>query len=108
MCRVLLELFATGSRCRAPPCVTLTAVAPTLRLRLERLVRSEDEDEQQGLSTLEDDVDEGEQIQGSDDLGGKGHLQDGGAQLDVLTACRNGYGSSPSGCGGGGWSSHIS
>ena len=46
----------------------------TLSWCLEFLVTSEAHDQEKGLSTLEYDVDQGEEKHGSNDLRGKGHL----------------------------------
>lgn len=67
----------------------------TLSWWLEALVTSEEDDEKQRLASLEYDVDQREQIQGANNLRGKGHFQDGGTQLDVLTACLHGDGPPP-------------
>lgn len=47
----------------------------------------EQHDEDPRLHQLDAPVDNGEQEQRADQRLGEGHLQDGGAQLDVLAAC---------------------
>ena len=66
----------------------------TLNFGLKRFITSEEQDENEGLASLEHNVDEGEEIQGPDDLRREGHHQDGCTQLDVLAACL--HGDSPS------------
>ena len=47
----------------------------------------EQHDEDPRLNQLDGPVDNGEQEQRANQRLGEGHLQDGGAQLDVLAAC---------------------
>ena len=67
--------------------IIFSAVTFTLNFGLELFITSEEQDENEGLGSLEHNVDEGEEIQGPDDLRREGHLQDGCTQLDVLAAC---------------------
>lgn len=53
---------------------------------LYSIVNSEGQDEQKALSKLEHQVEQWEEVQGADDFWGKGNLEDGRAQLDVLAA----------------------
>ena len=60
------------------------------------MVTSEAQGQEKGLSTLECDIQQRKEKQGPNDLWRKGHLKDGGAQLDVLTSCLHGNGSTAS------------
>ena len=71
---------------------TKAAVTFTLSCCLEFLVTSEEQDEEKGLDTLQRDVYQREEKHGSNDLGGKCHLKNDRAQLDVLTTCFHGNG----------------
>lgn len=51
----------------------------------QSLIASEQDYEDKGLNYLEHNVDDGEEIQLTNFLSRKGHLQDCGTQLDVLT-----------------------
>lgn len=68
------------------------SVSLTFLFEREPLVTPEHHDEHRRLHQLEGPVDKWEQKQRPDHLWGKGHLQNGDAQLDVLTACFHGDG----------------
>lgn len=88
--RIDLLVLVSCYRCRQ------AAVKLTPSWWLYSRVTSEAQGQEKGFSTLECDVQQREEKHGPDDLWRKRHLQDGGAQLDVLTSCLHGDGSATS------------
>ena len=67
--------------------VNYPSISPTFLFLREPPVTPEQPDDHSPLRRLEEGEDHGEQEQGAHHLRGEGDLQDGAAQLDVLTAC---------------------